>query len=345
MNSRRGFASDNNSGAHPAVLEAIARANAGHVRAYGDDPWTESATRRIQALFRCAPEVFFVFNGTGANVLALSAMTEPHEAILCTANAHINVDECGAPERFTGCKLLTASCPEGKLTPAVCDRLYRGVGDQHHVQPRVVAVSQSTELGTVYSPAELRALADWAHAREMFLYVDGARIANACEALGLSLSALLEDSGVDAFSFGGTKNGLLMGEAVVFLRSSLASAFRFRRKQGMQLASKMRFLACQFEALLEDDLWLRNARHANTMAKLLEREMRQVPGVRITQKVEANGVFAVIPREAIAPLQAKTFFYVWNEETSEVRWLCSWDTTEGDIRAFAAEARRVLGDS
>jgi threonine aldolase len=342
MEPTRGFASDNNSGIHPEVLAAIARANQGHVRAYGDDPWTESATRRIRALFRSAPEVFLVFNGTGANVLALSAMAEPHHAVLCAETAHVHVDECGAPERFTGCKLLTTPTPDGKLTPALCERLYRGVGDQHHVQPRVVAVSQSTELGTLYAPAELRALADWAHARSMLLYVDGARIANAAAALEVSLAGMLEESGVDAFSFGGAKNGALLGEAVVFFRKELAEGFRFRRKQGMQLASKMRFLACQFEALLTEDLWLRNARHANAMAKLLEREMRAVPGVRITRRVEANGVFAVIPKEAIARLQAATFFYVWNEDAGEVRWLCSWDTTEDDVRAFAREARRLL---
>ncbi|MGZ3718244.1 MAG: threonine aldolase family protein [Bdellovibrionota bacterium] len=338
----RGFASDNNSGVHPQIRAAIAAANEGHVRAYGDDPFTCGALSRIQALFHGPAEAFFVFNGTGANVLALAAMTEPHHAVLCTENAHIHVDECGAPERFTGCKLLTAPTPDGKLTAALCERLYRGVGDQHHVQPRVVAVSQSTEMGTLYSAAELKALADWAHARDMFLYVDGARIGNAAASLGLSLRQMLEESGVDVFSFGGTKNGILFGEAVVFLNPELAAGFRFRRKQGMQLGSKMRFLACQFEALLTNELWLESARHANAMANLLEKEMSGIPGVRITQKVEANGVFAVIPKEAIAKLQAKSFFYVWNESTSEVRWLTSWDTTPEDIHAFAAEARKIL---
>lgn len=343
MNLPRGFASDNNSGIHPAVLEAITRANQGHCRAYGDDPFTASATRKIQALFRGGAEVFFVFNGTGANVLALSAMTEPHHAVLCTENAHIHVDECGAPERFTGCKLVTTPVPDGKLTSALLNRLYRGVDDQHHVQPRVVAVSQSTELGTVYSPSELRALAEWAHARSMYLYVDGARIANAAASLGVGLAEMLEDTGVDAFSFGGAKNGILLGEAVVFLRKELAEGFRFRRKQGMQLGSKMRFLACQFEALLDDGLWLRNASHANAMARLLEAEMNTVPGVKITQRVQANGVFAVVPRAAVEKLRAETFFYVWNEDTGEVRWLTSWDTTEDDVRAFAAAARKLLG--
>lgn len=340
---RRGFASDNNSGAHPAVLEAIARANPGHERAYGDEAFTRAAVESIQALFQKMPEVFFVWNGTGANVLALSAMTESFGAILCCENAHIHVDECGAPERFTSAKLVTISTPDGKLTPALLDAHYHGVGDQHHVQPRVVSVSQSTEMGTVYLPRELKALAEWAHERKMFLYVDGARIANAVAGLGCTIAEMLEETGVDAFSFGGTKNGMLFGEAVVFLNTELAKNFKFRRKQGMQLASKMRFLACQFEVMVKDGLWLRTAAHANAMAKLLENEMRKIGHVKITQRVDANGVFAVIPREATKPLQEKSFFYVWNQGTNEVRWLCSWDTTEEDIRAFVAEAKRVIG--
>lgn len=342
-NSPRGFASDNNSGAHPAVMEAIARANSGHERAYGDDSHTRAATDAIQALFRRKPEVHFVWNGTGANVLALSAMTESFGAILCSENAHIHVDECGAPERFTSAKLVTIPTPDGKLTPAMLGAHYHGVGDQHHVQPRVVSVSQSTELGTVYHPRELKALADWAHERKMHLYVDGARIANAVAGLGCTIAEMLEDTGVDAFSFGGTKNGMLFGEAVVFLNTELAKNFKFRRKQGMQLASKMRFLACQFEAMLSGGLWLKTAAHANAMARLLENEMRKLERVRITQRVDANGVFAVIPKEATKALQDKSFFYVWNQGTNEVRWLCSWDTTEEDIRAFVAEAKRVIG--
>jgi len=342
MKNPRGFASDNNSGAHPSILEAIAKANHGHALAYGSDSLTESAVRKIQAQFRGFSEAHFVFNGTAANVLALSAMTEPFSAILCTENAHIHVDECGAPERFTGCKLVTTPSPDGKLTPALLNKIYSGIGDQHHVQPKVVSVSESTEMGTVYSANELKALADWAHGRKMFLYVDGARIANAVASLNISLRHLIEDSGVDAFSFGGTKNGMLMGEAVVFLNQELAENFKFRRKQGMQLASKMRFLACQFEAMLENDFWLVSAAHANRMAKLLEAGMRELPGVRITQQVEANGVFATLPQEAIAKLQEKSFFYVWNQAQGEVRWMTSWDTTEEDISGFVAEARRIL---
>lgn len=342
MKNSRGFASDNNSGAHPQILEAIHRANQGHALAYGNDPLTETATKKIQALFKGFSETHFVFNGTAANVLALSAMTEPFNAILCTESAHIHVDECGAPERFTGCKLVTTSSPDGKLTPALLDKIYSGIGDQHHVQPKVVSVSQSTEMGTVYSPAELKALAQWAHARKMYLYVDGARIANAVASLNINISQLLEDSGVDAFSFGGTKNGMLMGEAVVFLNKELAADFKFRRKQGMQLASKMRFLACQFEEMLSNDLWLKTSAHANRMAKLLEAGMRELPGVKITQKVDANGVFAILPKEAISRLQDVSFFYVWNPGTCEVRWMTSWDTTEEDVEAFVTKARALL---
>jgi threonine aldolase len=342
-NPTRGFASDNNSGAHPAVLEALLRANQGHVLAYGDDPHTRAATEAIQALFSRKPEVFFVWNGTGANVLALSAMLDSFSAVLCSESAHIHADECGAPERFTSAKLITIPTPDGKLTPDLLERHYHGVGDQHHVQPKVVSVSQSTEMGTVYRPRELKALAEWAHARDMYLYVDGARIANALAGLGCTIAEMLEETGVDAFSFGGTKNGMLFGEAVVFLNRELARDFKFRRKQGMQLASKMRFLACQFEAMLSGGLWLETAAHANTMARLLESEMRKLSGVRITQRVDANGVFAVLPKEAIRPLQERRFFYVWNPEICEVRWLCSWDTTEQDVRDFAADAKRILG--
>lgn len=342
MKSPRGFASDNNSGAHPQILEAIMKANSGHALAYGSDPYTEQATKKIQALFKKPSEVFFVFNGTAANVLALSALTEPFHAVLCTETAHIHVDECGAPERFTGNKLVTCPSADGKLTIPQLDKAYKGIGDQHHVQPKVVAISQSTEMGTVYTKDELKKLSDWAHERKMFLYVDGARIANAVASQNISISQMLEETGVDAFSFGGTKNGLLLGEAIVFLNTDLAKDFKFRRKQGMQLASKMRFLSCQFEAMLKDDLWLKNATHANGMAKLLEQEVKEIPGIRITQKVEGNGVFAILPKAVIPELQEKAFFYVWNEERGEVRWMASWDTAEEDVKAFAETARKLL---
>lgn len=338
----RGFASDNQSGMQPEILAALAAANVGHASAYGGDPWTARAVARFRELFGPDASVYFVFNGTAANVLALEALRARHQAVICAETAHIHVDECGAPERYTGSKLLTVPTPDGKLTPELAARAYRGIGVPHHVQPAVVSVSQPTEYGTLYTPAELRALADWAHARGMRLHVDGARIANAVAALGVSARELIVETGVDALSFGGTKNGLMLGEAVVLLRPELARDFEWVRKQGMQLASKMRFVAAQFDALLEDGRWLRSAAHANAMARRLEAAVRGLPGLEITQPVQANGVFARLPRAAIAKLQAETAFYVWDEARDEVRWMASFDTTPEDVDAFAARVRAVL---
>lgn len=332
----RSFASDNNAGVHPEVLEAIGRANQGHVVGYGDDSYTESAVRRVREHFGQDVEVFFVFNGTAANVLSLQALTRPHHAVLCSEKSHIYTDECGAPERFTGCKLIPLPAPNGKLKVEEVAGEYHGLGDQHHVQPRVVSITQSTEMGTVYAKAEVEALAGFAHERQMFLHMDGARIANAAVAQGLTLRQATRDLGVDVLSFGGTKNGIVGAEAVVFFRPELAKDFLFTRKQGMQLASKMRFMAVQMEALLTNDLWRRNATHANRMAKLLEAEVRKIGGVTVYYPVEANGVFAKIPSHAIQKIQERYFFYPWIEEESVVRWMCSFDTTEEDVREFAA---------
>ncbi len=339
---RRMFASDNASGAHPAVLDAIRAANEGHAYAYGDDDWTRAAEAVVRRHLGDEARAFFVFNGTGANVTALAALMRPYEAVICPATAHINVDECGAPERFTGGKLIAVPTPDGKLTPEMVERAIFGVGVEHHSQPRVVSISQSTEYGTVYRPAEIAALAEVAHRHGMYLHVDGARISNAAASLGRSLKEMIADSGVDVLSFGGTKNGMLFGEAVVFLREGLGEDFRFVCKQGAQLASKMRFIAAQFVALYGGDLWLENARHANEMARVLAEGMAAVPGVRITQPVEANEVFAVLPCEAIAPLAEEFGFYVWDERAGEVRWVASWDTTPEDVAAFVAGARRIL---
>lgn len=336
MKPMRGFASDNNAGVHPEVLEAIGRANQGHVVGYGDDPYTESAVRRVREEFGQDVEVFFVFNGTAANVLSLQALTRSHHAVLCSEKSHIYTDECGAPERFTGCKLIPLPAPIGKLTVEAVAREYHGIGDQHHVQVRVVSITQSTEMGTVYTQAEVEALARFAHERQMFLHMDGARIANATVAQGLTLRQATRDLGVDVLSLGGTKNGVMGVEAVVFFRSELARDFLFTRKQGMQLASKMRFMSVQMEALLTNDLWRRNAEHANRMAKLLEAEVRKIDGVTVYYPVEANGVFAKIPPLAIRKIQERYFFYPWIEEESVVRWMCSFDTTEEDVRQFAA---------
>ena len=344
MKPSRSFASDNNAVVHPEVLEAIRRANQGHVVGYGDDPQTESAVGKFREEFGAEAEVFFVFNGTAANVLSLQALTRPFHAVLCPELSHIYTDECGAPEKFTGCKLVPLPAPGGKLTVETVAHAYHGLGDQHHVQPRVISITQSTEMGTVYRPAEVEALARFAHDRQMFLHMDGARIANAVAAQGpsLSLRQATRDLGVDVLSFGGTKNGLMGVEAVLFFRPELAEDFSFVRKQGMQLASKMRYLSVQMEALLTDDLWRRNAEQANRMARLLEQEMKKIPRVRIVYPVEANGVFAQIPREAIEKIQERYFFYVWNEEESVARWMCSFDTTEEDVREFAEFVGAVL---
>ena len=343
MTAPRGFASDNNAGAHPEVLDAIVRASTGHARAYGDDAWTARAVDRLREHFGAGVEAFFVFGGTGANVLGLESLVRPHEAVICSEYAHIEVDECGAPERYIGCKLLPVRNDDGKLTPALVASRIMGVGNEHHVQPRVVSIAQSTEYGTVYTPEEVRALAEFAHANGMYLHMDGARLANAAAALGVPLRDVTTGAGVDVLSFGGTKNGLVGAEAVIFSDAAHARDFRFRRKQAMQLASKMRFLAAQFEALLSDDLWRRSAAHANRMAARLAERVRAIAGVTITQRVEANAVFAVVPRDAIAPLQEQFFFYTWNEERSEVRWMASFDTTEDDVEKFAAAIARALG--
>jgi threonine aldolase len=342
MKPTRSFASDNNAGVHPDILKAISAANQGHVVGYGDDAYTHSA----QALFKRELgediEVFFVFNGTAANCLSLKALTNSFHAIICAEGAHIYVDECGAPEKFTGCKLVPIPAKNGKLTVEAVQSAYHGVGDEHHVQPKVISITQATEVGTVYRPNEIRALADFAHSHEMFLHVDGARIANAVAAQGLTLKQATRDLGIDALSFGATKNGALGAEAVVFFNPELAANFKFYRKQGMQLASKMRFISAQFEALFTEELWLQNARHANRMAQLLKREISRIPQVKIIYNVEANGVFAQIPRKAIAKLQKRYFFYVWNEAQSVVRWMCSWDTSADDVKQFTEFLRRSL---
>jgi threonine aldolase len=342
MKPARSFASDNNAGVHPEVLKAIAAANQGHVVGYGDDPYTQSAIKRLKQEFGGDAEVFFVFNGTAANCLSLKALTNSFHAVICAEGAHIYVDECGAPEKFTGCKLVPVPANNGKLTIEAVRSAYHGIGDEHHVQPKVISITQATEVGTVYQPHEIRDLADFAHAHAMFLHVDGARIANAVAALGLNLKQATRDLGIDVLSFGATKNGALGAEAVVFFNPELPANFRFYRKQGMQLASKMRFISAQFQALFTNDLWLQNARHANRMAQLLKREISNIRQVKITYNVEANGVFAQIPRKAIAKLQKRYFFYVWNEAQSVVRWMCSWDTTADDVKQFAEFLRQSV---
>jgi threonine aldolase len=333
----KGFASDNNAAAHPDVLAALAAANAGHAKAYGDDPWTARAEELLRAHFGDRSVPYLVFNGSAANVLCLRALCRPWQSVVCTAQAHVNVDEGGAPESLAGVKLQAVATGDAKLTPEHVEWQLGRLGDQHAVQPRVVSVTQSTELGTRYSPSELHALARFAHERGLLLHVDGARLANAAAGLGVSLREITTDVGADAVSFGGTKNGLLAGEAVVFCDPAHAEGFAFLRKQTLQLASKGRFLAAQFVALLEDDLWHRNAAHANAMAQRLADKLLAVSGVKLTQPVQANGVFAILPPGAAERLRRDWYFYTWDESTGEVRLMCSWDTTADEVDAFAAD--------
>jgi len=336
MKNIRGFASDNNAGVHPEILQAMINCNAGHVVGYGDDEFTRRAAAKIRDYFGDDTEVFFVFNGTAANVVGLRNLTQSFNSIICAESAHIQEDECGAPEFFTGCKLIPVETVNGKITVESLAPHIRGLDFEHHSQPRVVSITQSTELGTVYSLDETSEIADFVHRHGLLLHMDGARIANAAVSLSLSMKAITRDAGVDLLSFGGTKNGAMYGEAILFFKPGLTEWFKYFRKQGMQLASKMRYIAAQFDALLTNDLWKRNAGHANEMAQLLATRACWIPGVRINRPVDANGVFAVIPEKLIKPLQEEFFFYVWDETLSEVRWMTSWDTTEEDIERFTA---------
>ncbi|HOO69086.1 MAG TPA: low specificity L-threonine aldolase [Bacteroidales bacterium] len=339
---RTSFGSDNHSGVHPLVLKAIEEANDDYQLSYGEDEYSERAVDLFRSFFGPQTRVFFVFNGTGANVLCLQALTQPYHSVICARTAHINQDECGAPERFTGCKLIPVETKNGKLTPALVKPVLQGFGFQHHSQPKVISISQTTELGTVYTPEEIKALADLAHRHQMYLHMDGSRLANAAAYLDLSLDSITVKAGVDALSFGGTKNGMLMGEAVVFFHPEQAGNFMYIRKQSMQLFSKGRYVAAQYLAYLENDLWLDNARYANAMARYLAVETRDIPGVTITQKVESNAVFAIIPEKAREKLAEKHFFYTWDEATGEVRWMCSFNTRKSHIDAFVNDLKNTL---
>jgi len=332
---QRGFASDNNAGVHPDILNAIFEANIGHKIAYGDDDQTETAISEFKNLFGVDIEVFFVFTGTGANVLGINNMGHSYNSIICPNTAHINVDECGAPEKFTGMKLLSVKTSDGKLTVESLKEHMHGFGFEHHSQPGIISITQPTELGTLYTTSEIKQLADYAHQNHMFLQMDGARISNAVASLGTNVKEFTKDAGVDVLSFGGTKNGMMYGEAVVFFNTELAVNFKYYRKQAMQLSSKMRYISAQFNAFFSNDLWIKNADHANKMAQLLHKKVKNIPHVTITQPVQANGVFAKIPGELIPKLQEEYFFYVWDEQTHEVRWMCSYDTTEEDVTEFA----------
>ncbi len=339
---KRGFASDNNSGVHPEIFNAMLMANHGHTIAYGDDIYTAKAVELFRKELGSHVEVFFVFIGSAANVLGIKAATQSHNAIICAETAHINVDECGAPERFTGCKLLTIETPNGKLTPELVKKHMHGFGFQHHAQPKVISISQPTELGTVYTPKEIEALSEYAHSNGLLLHMDGARLANAAVSLKMPFKSFTTDVGVDILSFGGTKNGMMYGEAIVFFQPKLAEDFMYTRKQGLQLASKMRYISAQFTAYLSNNQWRKTAEHANAMAALLASKLKNLPKVQITQPVDANGVFAIVPPSIIPKLKEQYFFYDWDESRNEVRWMASWDTTEEDIDGFVSLLSSLL---
>ncbi|MEV4892092.1 low specificity L-threonine aldolase [Nonomuraea sp. NPDC055795] len=338
----KAFASDNYAGVHPEILEAIARANGGHQISYGEDVYTEALQGVFQRHFGERAQAYPVFNGTAANVVSLRAMLDTWQAVVCADTAHIHTDEGGAPEVAGGIKLFTVPTPDGKLTPELIDTQAWGFGDVHRAQPGVVSISNTTELGTVYTPAEITAICEHAHERGLKVHLDGSRLTNAAAALDVPLRALTTDAGVDVLSFGGTKIGLLYGEAVVVLNPDAARGVDYIRKTYMQLSSKMRFVSAQFEALLGGDLWLRNARQANAMGRRLAEAVRDIPGVEVPRPVEANAVFAILPPEVTERLQKRFRFYTWNPAIGEVRWMCAFDTTEADVDAFAAAVREEM---
>ncbi|HWZ57450.1 MAG TPA: low specificity L-threonine aldolase [Gemmatimonadaceae bacterium] len=344
MSDHSAFASDNWAPVHPAVLAALTRANSGHVQPYGADPFTGEAVERVRAAFGPSADPYFVFNGTSANVLAIGSCCRPYETVICAETAHIVVDECGAVERLLGVRLTTVPSPSGKLTIDGMMSRVEGKGDEHKVQPRCVSIAQSTECGTVYTASEVRALVEAAHAAGLLVHMDGGRLANAAAALGVSLAATTVECGVDVVSFGGTKNGAMAAEAVIFFNAELARDFVYRRKQMGQLASKMRYAAVQFTALLTDDLWRTNAAHANAMARRMAEGLSAIPRVTLTQPVEANEVFATVPPDAVADLERGGAFYVWDARRTEIRLVCAFDTTPGDVDRFVSHARQVLLD-
>jgi threonine aldolase len=340
---KRGFASDNNAGVHPDILREVADANSGHAIGYGADIYTERAYEIFRQHFGDATETFFVFTGTAANVLGITGITRSWNSVITASTAHLETDECGAPEKFTGCKILTVDSPDGKITPDQVARHLHGFDFEHHSQPKVISITQATEMGTVYTVSEIRKLAHCAHSRGLLLHMDGARIANAAISLNLPFRAFTTDAGVDVLSFGGTKNGMMFGEAICFLRPEYSANFKYIRKQGMQLASKMRFISAQYIGYFKNDLWKKSAEHANLMARDLAGKLQGIEGLKITQKVEANGIFIIMPQDAAERVRKSYFFYPWNEQISEYRLMTSWDTTEEDIDNFVELLKKELG--
>jgi threonine aldolase len=342
MSTYAGFGSDNHSGVHPDILKALTKVNEEYAIAYGLDDYTKQALDQLKGIFGKQAEIFFVYNGTAANILGLRCVTDSFHSILCAETAHLTVHECCGPESFIGCKLVNIPTDDGKLTVDLIEPYLIGVGDPHMAQPRIISLTQATERGTVYHPEEIQRLADFAHRHHLLLHMDGARLCNAAAFLKVGLDDICGKVGVYVLSFGGTKNGMLYGEAVVFFDKQFSKNFEFIRKQGMQLTSKMRYISAQFTAFLTNNLWLRNASHANTMAQLLAQKLHDIPGVQITQKVEANMVYAVIPNHCITQLQKQFYFHRFNERTCEVRLMCSFTTQPDDIQRFAEALRSVI---
>lgn len=338
----RSFGSDNNSGVHPRIMDAIVKANSDHAIGYGDDEWTRNAEIALQSLLQTeSVKPFFVFNGTGANVIALQACVSSFNSIICATTSHIAVDECGAPTKLTGCSIKEIQTQDGKLTPELVIPYLHGFGVDHHSQPKVIAISQTTELGTAYTPQEVRDLAKLAHKHDMYLFVDGTRLSNACNTLNVSLKEITIDCGVDIFTLGGTKNGLMMGEVLVALRPELEKNLMYYRKQTCQLYSKMRYLTAQFTPYLNENIWLDNARKSNAAAQQLGNAMKKVKGIEITQKIESNAIFFILSKDITNALRKRYFFYDWDESRNEMRLVCSWDTTEKDINDFINSLQKL----
>lgn len=341
---KRGFASDNNAGIHPDIMKQLAAVNVGHTLGYGSDQYTARAKELFKEHLGNETEIFFVFTGTAANVLGLSGIVRSWNSVITAFTAHIEQDECGAPEKFTGCKVLSVDTPDGKIKTGSLKKHMHGFDFEHHSQPKVISVTQATEMGTVYTPEEIRELAGYAHENGMFLHMDGARISNAAVHLNIPFKTFTTDSGVDVLSFGGTKNGMMYGEAVCFLSPGIADDFKYIRKQGMQLASKMRFISAQYIAYFTNDLWKRCAIHSNSMAQLLAEKLKDIDGIQITQQVQSNGVFVIMPHRVAEKVSRSFFFYPWNETTSEYRLMTSWDTTEKDIGDFVKLLKKVISE-
>jgi threonine aldolase len=338
---KKGFASDNNSGVHPDILKALQEVNNGHVTGYGTDVYTEKAIGIFREYFGEETDVYFVFNGTGANVLSISTLSDSFHSVICPSTAHIMTDECGAPEKISGCKLIPIISNDGKLTPELILPHLHGFDFEHHSQPKIISISQTTELGTVYTVDEIKSITELAHFYGMYVHLDGARISNAAASLNLPFRTFTKDAGIDVVSFGGTKNGMMFGEAVLFFNKELSTNAKYLRKQSTQLYSKMRFIAAQFIAYFNDNLWLKNATHSNSMAKILAREVEKL-GVKITQRVDSNGIFAILDDEIRDKLQKEFFFYPWDENKHEVRWMTSFDTNIEDINHFCSILKKML---